>query len=123
MVLTFISVVSFPSMSRKSSTGSRRPQGTAFKSPLQLQKTSQNQVENVKDDAQELGGKLEAVNLEIAELESRGLKIEMLQLHIDKLHLYNELKDYAQMVLGRIAVLEGVRTKDLYPRYNLDLGD
>ncbi|XP_078323547.1 DNA repair protein SWI5 homolog isoform X2 [Crassostrea virginica] len=108
-------------MSRKSSTGSRRPQGTAFKSPLQ--KTSQNQVENVKDDAQELGGKLEAVNLEIAELESRGLKIEMLQLHIDKLHLYNELKDYAQMVLGRIAVLEGVRTKDLYPRYNLDLGD
>lgn len=32
----------------------------------------------------------------------RGLKIEMLQLHIDKLHLYNELKDYAQMVLGRI---------------------
>lgn len=38
---------------------------------LQLQKTSQNQVENVKDDAQELGGKLEAVNLEIAELESR----------------------------------------------------
>lgn len=53
----------------------------------------------------------------------KPLKVDMLQTHIDKLHQYNELKDCAQMVLGRIAVLEGVRTKDLYPRYNLDLED
>eukprot|EP00105_Crassostrea_gigas_P017635 XP_011435487.1 PREDICTED: DNA repair protein SWI5 homolog [Crassostrea gigas] len=112
-------------MSRKSLNDLRRPKTTAFKSPLQntSQKSSNGLKNSEQDDVQELEKKLETFNTEIAELESRGLKVEMLQTHIDKLHQYNELKDCAQMVLGRIAVLEGVKTKDLYPRYNLDLED
>lgn len=32
----------------------------------------------------------------------RGLHEDELKVHIDKLHEYNEIKDVAQMVLGRI---------------------
>ena len=32
----------------------------------------------------------------------RGLEEEELKVHIDKLHEYNEIKDVAQMVLGRL---------------------
>ena len=32
----------------------------------------------------------------------RGLHEDELKVHIDKLHEYNEIKDVAQMVLGRL---------------------
>ena len=35
----------------------------------------------------------------------RGLKEDELQQHIDKLHEYNEVKDVAQMILGRLGNL------------------
>jgi len=41
--------------------------------------------------------------------------------HIDRLHRYNDVKDLAQAIIGRIAVIEGVTTKELYPRFDLDL--
>ena len=80
----------------------------------------------------------------------RGHKTEELKIHIDKLHEYNEVKDVAQMVLGRLgehyvvhclvnsmfhlsatptlsyrylAVYHGVTTKEMYRRYNLDVND
>jgi len=46
-----------------------------------------------------------------------------LQVHIDKLHEYNDLKDVAQMVLGKLAEIEGTTTRHLYERYDLDLDD
>ncbi|PJF16569.1 hypothetical protein PSACC_03571 [Paramicrosporidium saccamoebae] len=42
---------------------------------------------------------------------------------IEKLHKYNEYKDLAQALIGRLAVLEGCITRELYPRFDLELDD
>ncbi len=39
------------------------------------------------------------------------------------LHAYNEVKDIAQALLGRLATVEGCTTKSLYARFNLSLTD
>jgi chromatin segregation and condensation protein Rec8/ScpA/Scc1 (kleisin family) len=42
---------------------------------------------------------------------------------IERLHKYNEYKDVAQALIGRFAVLEGCITRELYPRFDLELDD
>lgn len=42
---------------------------------------------------------------------------------IDQLHTYNECKDVAQALIGKLALIEGRTTKDLYPRFDLNLDD
>ncbi|XP_019643523.1 PREDICTED: DNA repair protein SWI5 homolog [Branchiostoma belcheri] len=39
------------------------------------------------------------------------------------LHRYNEMKDVGQMLLGRLATLEGVTMREMYQRFGLDLED
>ncbi len=51
----------------------------------------------------ELGG-TRAYNKEIGE-------------HMERVHDYHELKDVAQALMGRLATIEGVLTRDLYKRY------
>lgn len=48
---------------------------------------------------------------------------EELQSHIDKLHMYNEVKDVGQILLGKLAEVEGVTTTQLYQRFGLELED
>ncbi len=43
--------------------------------------------------------------------------------HMDRLHLYNETKDAAQDILGRLASAEGTTVSALYPRFGLESGD
>lgn len=43
--------------------------------------------------------------------------------HIRLLHDYNEVKDAAQMLMGKLAEKEGVCTKDMYGRYGLEIKD
>lgn len=40
---------------------------------------------------------------------------------VDRLHAYNDLKDAAQMLMGRMAEIERVTVRDLYERYGVDL--
>lgn len=42
---------------------------------------------------------------------------------IDLLHQYNDMKDVGQLLLGRLAELEGKTTKELYSHYGLDVND
>jgi hypothetical protein len=42
---------------------------------------------------------------------------------IEKLHRYNEIKDAAQLIIGKLAVIHGVCTRDLYNKYDLELQD
>ncbi|CAK8694470.1 unnamed protein product [Clavelina lepadiformis] len=60
---------------------------------------------------------------EIAELHAEGLKETDLQLYIEKLHEYNEVKDVAQMVIGRLAVQLQTTTRSLYKQFDLELND
>ena len=43
--------------------------------------------------------------------------------YMDRLHRYNEAKDTAQALLGKLAHLTGTTTRDLYPNFNLSLED
>lgn len=60
---------------------------------------------------------------EITQLVSEGYRVIELEEHISLLHEYNDVKDVAQMLLGKLAVTRGVTTKDLYPDFDLDLND
>uniref|UniRef100_A0A8C2UBV2 DNA repair protein SWI5 homolog n=1 Tax=Coturnix japonica TaxID=93934 RepID=A0A8C2UBV2_COTJA len=75
------------------------------------------------DSIEELKEKERALDREIAELLSEGYNVEELEKHISLLHEYNEIKDAGQMLLGKLAVIRGVTTKQLYPEYDLELND
>ena len=60
---------------------------------------------------------------EIGKLQAEGLVIEELDHQIDRLHRYNDIKDAAQIVMGRLAELTGVTVKSLHLKYDLPLRD
>jgi len=39
------------------------------------------------------------------------------------LHKYNEIKDIAQMVIGKLAEIENTTTKKLYEKFDMDMED
>jgi len=113
--------------------GFRKPAGSQpgvhFKSPMRGPLHSPHAPTGVLSES-ELRLQLAEVNRQEAEVDSQieellkqGFKEEELKLHMTQLHEYNEIKDVAQMVLGRIAINEGVTTKDLYERYQLSIND
>ena len=106
----------------------------AFKSPAKvwtptceregnLRKTSPDtNPEDVARAVLKLKSKLETVQREIKDL-SEDYHEDELQVHIDKLHEYNEVKDAGQILLGKIAEVEGTTTAAVYERFGLDLTD
>ncbi|KFP48750.1 DNA repair protein SWI5, partial [Cathartes aura] len=74
-------------------------------------------------EIKELKQKDLALDQEIAQLLSEGYSLEELEKHISLLHEYNDIKDAGQMLLGKLAVIRGVTTKELYPEYDLELSD
>jgi len=60
---------------------------------------------------------------EILTLRQKGFDESQLKDFIDKLHKYNSIKDLAQSLLGQLAIRQGVTTKSLYPKFDLDLDD
>ncbi|XP_068609113.1 DNA repair protein SWI5 homolog isoform X1 [Brachionichthys hirsutus] len=98
-----------------------------FKSPLQVLQSAKVSPE---EEAAELERRRERLDAEIAQLEAecvcvslRGYRVEELELHIDMLHEYNDLKDTGQSLLGRLAALRGATTRDLYSHFGLELDD
>lgn len=43
--------------------------------------------------------------------------------YMETLHRYNEAKDTAQALIGKLAQLTGTTTKELYPKFNLSVED
>uniref|UniRef100_A0A8C6YRW8 DNA repair protein SWI5 homolog n=1 Tax=Nothoprocta perdicaria TaxID=30464 RepID=A0A8C6YRW8_NOTPE len=74
-------------------------------------------------EIEELKQKDLALDQEIAQFLSEGYSLEELEKHISLLHEYNDIKDAGQMLLGKLAVIRGVTTKQLYPEYDLELSD
>lgn len=76
-----------------------------------------------KISVEDLHKKESELDQEIVQLQQEGLSIEELDHQIDLLHRYNDIKDIAQIVMGRLAELEGVTVKTLHQKYNLPLQD
>ena len=84
--------------------------------------TVKDTPEKVAQDVEELRKELESVECEIDEL-SKDYCEEELQQYIDLLHEYNEIKDVGQVLLGKIAEVQGTTTAELYQRFELNLDD
>ncbi|XP_037347361.1 DNA repair protein SWI5 homolog [Talpa occidentalis] len=74
-------------------------------------------------DIQKLKEKRDTLDKEISQLISEGYSVDELDDHISQLHEYNDIKDVGQMLLGKLAVIRGVTTKELYPEFDLDVND
>lgn len=89
-----------------------------FRSPISNNSTGQ-QVLSQEEDLDKLI-KLECeLDREISSLKDLGFEVEELQGHISNLHQYNEIKDAAQLVMGRLAELEGVTVKEIHEKYGV----
>ncbi|XP_071430813.1 DNA repair protein SWI5 homolog [Pithys albifrons albifrons] len=111
---------------RRASGGGRRSGTAAFRAPVPSPSSFQANgasEEALQCEMEELKRKDLALDQEIAQLLSEGYSLEELEKHISLLHEYNEIKDAGQMLLGKLAVIRGVTTKQLYPEYDLELSD
>lgn len=53
-----------------------------------------------------------------------GLDVPLaINTHITRLHDYNDLKDTAQELMGKLAVLAGSTTRAMYEKYELEMED
>ncbi|XP_077334863.1 DNA repair protein SWI5 homolog, partial [Lithobates pipiens] len=111
---------------RRTPLGSRKNVNSVFKSPVQQPNISQSpggDEDTLGKAISELKEKEASLDKEMAQLEAEGYSLAELDKHISLLHEYNELKDTGQMLLGRLAILRGITTKDLYSEFGLDLED
>ncbi|XP_054076953.1 DNA repair protein SWI5 homolog [Rissa tridactyla] len=111
---------------RRTPGGCRRSGAAGFKSPIPSPRACQPHGANeeaLRYEIEELKQKDLALDQEIAQLLSEGYSLEELEKHISLLHEYNDIKDAGQMLLGKLAVIRGVTTKQLYPEYDLELSD
>ena len=105
-----------------------------FKSPVRASKCSKEQFNNQSTDpnsssAAQLLNEIDKLKLKLTQtneavsLLSQNYSKDELDLHIRKLHEYNEIKDVGQILLGKIAETKGVTTSNLYEQYGLTLND
>ncbi|XP_063172374.1 DNA repair protein SWI5 homolog [Candoia aspera] len=109
---------------RRTPQAARRSCNASFKSPVLPPRSHQAADKDVlQREIEEMKRKELALDQEIAQIKAEGYSLEELENHITLLHEYNEIKDTGQMLLGRLAAIRGVTTKELYPEFDLDLND
>nr|XP_044986037.1 DNA repair protein SWI5 homolog [Jaculus jaculus] len=111
---------------RRPESGLNRSCRGAFRSPRPSPKSGQADGINGESlllDIQKLQEKRDMLDKEISQLISEGYNVDELEDHISQLHEYNDIKDIGQMLLGKLAVIRGVTTKELYPEFGLDMND
>ncbi|XP_067127297.1 DNA repair protein SWI5 homolog isoform X3 [Centruroides vittatus] len=80
-------------------------------------------MENLRKQIESLKSKEHHLDEQIKNLREEGFKEEELNMHIEKLHEYNEVKDIAQLILGKLAIFEGVTIKEMHEKYGLNPED
>ena len=130
---SFKSRLPFKSPARISDSKKPTSDSSVIKTPLLVKHTPQSsrdhQVESksvlcseqLSRDVEKLKTQLKEIDGNIEELTACGCREDELKLHISALHEYNEIKDIGQMLLGKIAEVEGTTTTALYERFGLDL--
>ncbi|XP_008824620.2 DNA repair protein SWI5 homolog, partial [Nannospalax galili] len=111
---------------RRTEPGQNRRCHGAFRSPRPSPKSEQADgasEEPLNVSIQKLKERRDMLDSEIARLMSAGYNVRELEGHITLLHEYNDIKDVGQMLLGRLAVIRGVTSKELYPEFGLDMDD
>lgn len=63
---------------------------------------------------------IEVVNQDIKNLTNQGYNIDNLDILIEKLHQYNNIKDQTQNILEKIAHIKEVTIKKIHEFYDLD---
>jgi len=108
-------------------TESMMKEGNSSSDSLSLPKISFKRIQLTSEETelvQVLKKELAQMDAEIEELTAEKQEHDhQLNELIVSLHQYNDLKDAAQNIFGRLAELEGTTTKEMYKRYNLDLDD
>ena len=101
-------------------SNSKKSFRTPFRSPLSCKISRENTelTENPDQELKVLKEKEENLDKKIEFLEAKGFKVDDLQYYIDELHHYNDIKDAAQIVMGRIADIDQVTFKEVHQRYN-----
>ncbi|XP_006883483.1 PREDICTED: DNA repair protein SWI5 homolog [Elephantulus edwardii] len=98
----------------------------AFRSP-QPSPTSGQADGTIEDsqqlDIQKLKEKRDMLNKEISQFVSDRYSVAELAGHVSQLHEYNDIKDVGRTLLGKLAEIRGVTTKELYPEFALDVDD
>ncbi|CAL4100606.1 unnamed protein product [Meganyctiphanes norvegica] len=98
--------------------GSMRKFKTPFCSPS-FTHSPQSQHLSSEDHLNQLREKEAMLDAEIEALQKEGYKVEELQYHITALHSYNETKDAAQLVLGKLAEMEGITIAEMHQQYDV----
>lgn len=82
-------------------------------------------LEKLKGFRVKLAGIKDEIRIKRVELDIFGEEEISLEYknYMETLHRYNEAKDKAQALMGRLAQLSGTTTKDLYPKFNLVFDD
>ncbi|KXJ29188.1 DNA repair protein SWI5 homolog [Exaiptasia diaphana] len=93
-----------------------------FKSPVHAKEQSTSPKLSRAQEMLILQRKIESLDEEISLLQQE-YDVDELQEHIDKLHEYNDIKDVGQMLIGKLAEIDGKTTKSLYEEFGLDIDD
>ncbi|XP_060704785.1 DNA repair protein SWI5 homolog isoform X1 [Hemiscyllium ocellatum] len=108
---------------RRTPLGPSRKLNASFKSPLKTSLDPELDSAGLQLQVENLRKKCDDLDRQIAELLSEGYTLKELDQHIDQLHEYNDIKDVGQLLLGKLAVIRGVTTRELYSEFGLDLED
>ncbi|RXG61891.1 DNA repair protein SWI5-like protein [Armadillidium vulgare] len=101
--------------------GSKR--SISFNSPFNSPAKFIKKEENLKDELESLETKEALLDKQILELEKEGIVKSEIQEFIDNLHKYNEIKDSAQIVMGRLAELHGITLKEIHLKFGAPTED
>ena len=109
-------------------SGSECPATCTLMSPLiprscsKVGSASSETPQSVANDIVRLKKQFKSVEEEVAML-GREYSEEELQLYIERLHEYNEMKDVGQLLLGKLAEIQRTTNAALYEKFGLDLDD
>nr|XP_032836623.1 DNA repair protein SWI5 homolog isoform X2 [Petromyzon marinus] len=99
---------------RRTPQGFSKLLGAKFKSPVPRVKAAawQGDKESLRREMDSVRDRTAAVDLEIGQLTAQGCSPDELDVHIRKLHDYNELKDAAQSLLGQLVTTDSMWRTD-----------